>query len=409
MSALSLAVGLLSRSIVVVSSRRCNVMPTTDNIVGTMSASRCRHDYHNISIAASFCLCYRRRSSPPISTTSARWQSILAFAANSPRRSSNSARSTATTRSISARSASVSNTLARRHKVAIRLILDACCLRCERQRHRHRRHRHCRISVDAFSFVCLFFNLRFSILCFFFFFFFCFLVDTDATAGVGPRGLLNNISDSGVSELDGSYLRSLDAARHGAYCTARAAVGNENEANAAQQEQCRQRARCRRRQQRQICNIANAIFESAAVYSQFAPVVLLGEIFFLYVYYDSFDCAFGFDSCSVLFLFSFIYIYRHGRRVAQVVQRQRQQNACVGVAERVPFGTSRFHCDSRRRIQLEQETGRHAKSTMSIVTSLRRRSRYRASFWRMLSSRHDQSSTASSTARHRNRLLLFVF
>ena len=47
---------------------------------------------------------------------------------------------------------------------------------------------------------------------------------------------------------------------------------------------------------------------------------------------------------------------------------------------------------------------RHAKSTMSIVTSLRRRSRYRASFWRMLSSRHDQSSTA----RHRNRLLLFV-
>jgi hypothetical protein len=89
-----------------------------------------------------------------------------------PRRSSNSARSTATTRSISARSASVSNTLARRHKVAIRLILDACCLRCERQRHRHRRHRHCRISVDAFSFVCLFFNLRFSILCFFFFFFF---------------------------------------------------------------------------------------------------------------------------------------------------------------------------------------------------------------------------------------------
>ena len=54
--------------------------------------------------------------------------------------------------------------------------------------------------------------------------------------------------------------------------------------------------------------------------------------------------------CSVLFF----YIYRHGRRVAQVVQRQRQQNACVGVAERVPFGTSRFHCDSRRRIQLEQ-------------------------------------------------------
>jgi hypothetical protein len=100
MSALSLAVGLLSRSIVVVSSRRCNVMPTTDNIVGTLSASRCRHDYHNISIAASFCLCCRRRSSPPISTTSARWQSILAFAANSPRRSSNSARSTATTRSI---------------------------------------------------------------------------------------------------------------------------------------------------------------------------------------------------------------------------------------------------------------------------------------------------------------------
>jgi hypothetical protein len=37
-------------------------------------------------------------------------------------------------------------------------------------------------------------------------------------------------------QLDGSYLRSLDdAARHGAYCTARAAVGNENEANAAQQ------------------------------------------------------------------------------------------------------------------------------------------------------------------------------
>ncbi len=48
---------------------------------------------------------------------------------------------------------------------------------------------------------------------------------------------------------------------------------------------------------------------------------------------------------------------------------------------------------------------RHAKSTMSIVTSLRRRSRYRASFWRMLSSRHDRSSTAH----HRNRLLLFVF
>jgi hypothetical protein len=44
------------RRIVVVSSRRCNVMPTTDNIVGTLSASRCRHDYHNISIAASFCL-----------------------------------------------------------------------------------------------------------------------------------------------------------------------------------------------------------------------------------------------------------------------------------------------------------------------------------------------------------------
>ena len=282
MSALSLAVGLLSRSIVVVSSRRCNVMPTTDNIVGTLSASRCRHDYHNISIAASFCLCCRRRSSPPISTTSARWQSILAFAANSPRRSPNSARSTATTCSISARSASVSNTLARRHKVAIRLILDACCLRCERQRHRHRRHRHRRISVDAFSFVCLFFTRRFSIL---YFFVFCFLVDTDATAGVGPRGLLNNISDSGVSELDGSYLRSLDAARHGAYCTARAAVGNENEANAAQQEQCRQRARCRRRQQRQICNIANSIFESAAVYSQFAPVVLLGEIYiYLYIY-----------------------------------------------------------------------------------------------------------------------------
>jgi hypothetical protein len=100
MSALLLAVGLLSRSIVVVSSRRCNVMPTTDNIVGTLSASRCRHDYHNISIAASFCLCCRRRSSPPISTTSARWQSILPFAANSPRRSSNSARSTATTRSL---------------------------------------------------------------------------------------------------------------------------------------------------------------------------------------------------------------------------------------------------------------------------------------------------------------------
>jgi hypothetical protein len=176
MSALSLAVGLLSRSIVVVSSRRCNVMPTTDNIVGTLSASRCRHDYHNISIAASFCLCCRRRSSPPISTTYARWQSILAFAANSPRRSSNSARSTATTRSISARSASVSNTLARRHKVAaIRLILDACCLRCERQRHRHRRHPHRRISVDAFSFVCLFvfhptfFNSMFFVVLFFVF------------------------------------------------------------------------------------------------------------------------------------------------------------------------------------------------------------------------------------------------
>jgi hypothetical protein len=95
---------------------------------------------------------------------------------------------------------------------------------------------------------------------------------------------LNNISDSGVSELDGSYRRSLDATRHGAYCTARAAVGNENEANAAQQEQCRQRARCRRRQQRQICNIANSIFESAAVYSQFAPVVLLGEILYIYIY-----------------------------------------------------------------------------------------------------------------------------
>jgi hypothetical protein len=293
------------------------------------------------------CLCCRRRSSPPISTTSARWQSILAFAANTPRRSSNSARSTATTRSISARSASVSNTLARRHKVAaIRLILDACCLRCERQRHRHRRHRHRRISVDAFSFVCLFvFHPTFFNSIFFFVFVFCFLVDTDATAGVGPRGLLNNISDSGVSELDGSYRRSLDAARHGAYCTARAAVGNENEANAAQQEQCRQRARCRRRQQRQICNIANSIFESAAVYSQFAPVVLLGEILYIYIYiyYDSFDCAFGFDSCSVLFSF---YIYTG----MGVVQRQRQQNACVGV----PFGTSRFHCDSRRRIQLEQ-------------------------------------------------------
>ena len=297
MSALSLAVGLLSRSIVVVSSRRCNVMPTTDNIVGTLSASRCRHDYHNISIAASFCLCCRRRSSPPISTTSARWQSILAFAANSPRRSSNSARSTATTRSISARSASVSNTLARRHKVAIRLILDACCLRCERQRHRHRRHRHRRISVDAFSFVCLFFTL--SILCFFVF---CFLVDTDATAGVGPRGLLNNISDSGVSELDGSYLRSLD----GAYCTARAAVGNENEANAAQQEQCRQRARCRRRQQRQICNIANSIFESAAVYSQFAPVVLLGEIIYIYIYITT---RLTVLSVSILVLFCSVLFY----------------------------------------------------------------------------------------------------
>jgi hypothetical protein len=110
----------------------------------------------------------------------------------------------------------------------------------------------------------LFFTRRFSIL---YFFVFCFLVDTDATAGVGPRGLLNNISDSGVSELDGSYRRSLDAARYGAYCTARAAVGNENEANAAQQEQCRQRARCRRRQQRQICNIANSIFERAAIRS----------------------------------------------------------------------------------------------------------------------------------------------
>jgi hypothetical protein len=133
-------------------------------------------------------------------------------------------------------------------------------------------------------FVCLFFTLRFSILCFLLFCF-CFLVDTDATAGVGPRGLLNNVSDSGVSELDGSYRRSLDAARHGAYCTARAAVGNENEANAAQQEQCRQRARCRRRQQRQICNIANSVFESAAVYSQLAPVVLLGEIFiYIYIY-----------------------------------------------------------------------------------------------------------------------------
>ena len=177
MSALSFAVGLLPRSIVVVSSRRCNVMPTTDNIVGTLSASRCRHDYHNISIAASFCLCCRRRSSPPISTTSARWQSILAFGANWLRRSSNSARSTATTLSMLARSASVSNTLARRRKVAIRLILDACCLRCERQRHLHRRHRHRRISVDAFSFVCLFVcfspyvsNSMF----FFFFFFFCF-------------------------------------------------------------------------------------------------------------------------------------------------------------------------------------------------------------------------------------------
>jgi hypothetical protein len=288
-------------------------MPTTDNIVGTLSASRCRHDYHNISIAASFCLCCRRRSSPPISTTSARWQSILAFAANSPRRSSNSARSTATTRSISARSASVSNTLARRHKVAaIRLILDACCLRCERQRHRHRRHRHRRISVDAFSFVCLFvFHPTFfnSMFFFFFFFVFCFLVDTDATAGVGPRGLLNNISDSGVSELDGSYLRSLDAARHGAYCTARAAVGNENEANAAQQEQCRQRARCRRRQQRQICNIANSIFESAAVYSQFAPVVLLGEIF-IYIYITirltvlSVSILVLFCFCSLLFIYT---------------------------------------------------------------------------------------------------------
>jgi hypothetical protein len=68
----------------------------------------------------------------------------------------------------------------------------------------------------------------------------------------------------------------------------------------------------------------------------------------IYVYYDSFDCAFGFDSCSVLFLFSFIYIYRHGRRVAK---------SFIGVAERVPFGTSRFHCDSRRRIQLEQGNG----------------------------------------------------
>jgi hypothetical protein len=138
---------------------------------------------------------------------------------------------------------------------------------------------------------------------FFFFFFFCFLVDTDATAGVGPRGLLNNISDSGVSELDGSYLRSLD----GAYCTARAAVGNENEANAAQQEQCRQRARCRRRQQRQICNIANSIFESAAVYSQFAPVVLLGEIF-IYIYITIRLTVFS-VSILVLFCSLFFNIY----------------------------------------------------------------------------------------------------
>jgi hypothetical protein len=119
----------------------------------------------------------------------------------------------------------------------------------------------------------------------FFFFVFCFLVDTDATAGVGPRGLLNNISDSGVSELDGSYRRSLDAARHGAYCTARAAVGNENEANAAQQEQCRQRARCRRRQQRQICNIANSIFESAAaIRSLRQSSCWVRSFFFMYTY-----------------------------------------------------------------------------------------------------------------------------
>lgn len=33
---------------------------------------------------------------------------------------------------------------------------------------------------------------------------------------------------------------------------------------------------------------------------------------YIYIYYDSFDCAFGFDSCSVLFSFIYIHIYRMG-------------------------------------------------------------------------------------------------
>jgi hypothetical protein len=170
-----------------------------------------------------------------------------------------------------------------------------------------------------------------------------------STISIGPRGLLNNIS---VSELDGSYLRSLDAARHGAYCTARAAVGDENEANAAQQEQCRQRARCRRRQQRQICNIANSIFESAAVYSQFAPVVLLGEIFFLYIYIT---IRLTVLSVSILVLFCSVLFYLYIQ--AWEAGCTSRSTSKAGVAERVPFGTSRFHCDSRRRIQLEQGNG----------------------------------------------------
>jgi hypothetical protein len=216
-------------------------MPTTDNIVGTLSASRCRHDYHNISIAASFCLCCRRRSSPPISTTSARWQSILAFAANSPRRSSNSARSTATTRSL---------------------------------------------NISSF---CK-----------------CFKHFGKATQSGDP-------SDS---------RRVLSALRTSATSSSAAPT---------------------------------------AVYSQLMRQSSCWvEIFHIYISIRI-DCVFGFDSCSVLFC-SFIFLSIQmqllalGRGVAQVVQRQRQQNACVGVAERVPFGTSRFHCDSRRRIQLEQET-----------------------------------------------------
>jgi hypothetical protein len=99
-------------------------------------------------------------------------------------------------------------------------------------------------------------------------------IHTDATGGIGR---LTERRQRRQRERTRWFVsRTLDAARHAAYCKASVAIGNENETNAAQQQQCRDRARRRRRQQRQICNIANTIFESAAVCSQFAPVVLLG-------------------------------------------------------------------------------------------------------------------------------------